>query len=150
MPSRSASLSILRKLQSRRGYLTNELFVTGILIFGTITTVGKLTVSSMRLRKETHHQQLAIDELANLLEVLTQLPPVQAKSNLESLKPSAKLTEVLPDLVLKGQMTETSQPPTIELSLDWKRAVPGKPVRMVGWLRTQGSTNIDSEISTNE
>ena len=111
-----------------------EILVTCVLM---ITVMGFITtncVSANRVWKDIGQRRIAVCELSNHLDSITQLNVGQATEAIAALEPSSQCATVLRSPVLAGKLVTDNLGTRIELQLDWKRRFPGKPVILSGWL----------------
>ncbi len=117
----------------RRGTTVADLLVAATLLATMVTTMMTLTVRSGRLRQETRHQQLALDELSNQLERLLSLDAKDRESEMASLNLPEHITAILPGAKLEGKSIEDENGTRIELSLAWDHPIKSPPLSLVGW-----------------
>lgn len=122
--------------QSRRraGSTVTELLVAAVLLIGLISVVTPLAVRSGRLWQESRSYQLAINELANEMELLTALDDATRASTLAQWQPSQELLEVLPGARLTGESLDDADGRRLKLTLHWNRPNDAQPLTLVGWL----------------
>ncbi len=124
----------------RRGTTVADLLVAATLLAAMVTTMMTLTVRSGRLRQETRHQQLALDELSNQLERLLSLDAKDRESEMASLVLPEHILAVLPGGKLDGKSVEDANGTRIELSLSWDQPIQSTPLSLVGWVDTNSIT----------
>ena len=118
----------------RSGTTLAELLVAATLLITGMTLISKGAVQTQRIWQATRHQQLALDELANQMDRLTAMPPLERTESLASLQPSESLRAILANPTLKGEFMNDEDGARILLSLDWDRVGPAIPVTLVGWI----------------
>ena len=128
----------LRDMQ-RRGVTLFELLVAFGILSVIISVSAGLLVRHGRLLVSGRNQRLAVEELANRMELLHTLPPAARDAFLAAPAPSPFAAAHLPGATL----TAVAAPPDddglqrIELAIEWNE--PGRrghPLRLAGWLRS--------------
>lgn len=125
-----------------------EVVVAATLIVSMIGLFAPMTVRIGRVWQSTRHYRLAFNELANQMERLTNLDPVDCEAALPNLTPSEKVAWALPDSKLQGQIIRDLDGTRLILSINWDRGLKSEPVTLVGWLDLHGSqstTNLEGE-----
>ena len=126
----------LRDMQ-RRGVTLFELLVSFGILSVIISVSAGLLVRHGRLLVSGRNQRLAVEELANRMEVLHSLPPAAREAFLAAPAPSPFAAAHLPGATLAA----VAAPPDndglqrIELAIEWNE--PGRrghPLRLAGWL----------------
>ena len=126
----------LRDMQ-RRGVTLFELLVAFGILSVIISVSAGLLVRHGRLLTSGRNQRLAVEELANRMELLHTLPPAAREAFLAAPAPSPFAAAHLPGATL----TALAAPPDndglqrIELAIEWNE--PGRrghPLRLAGWL----------------
>ena len=116
-----------------------ELVISAMLLVTVMTFVTTLSFSINLVWKDIGHHRVAAGELSNQLESLTRLPLQEARVAVASLEPSELCRRTLKDPELSGQLVEDNLGTRVELSINWNRRNPGKPVQLVGWVFQNGS-----------
>jgi len=125
--------------KQRRGVTLFELLVAFGILSVIISVSAALLVRHGRLLTSGRNQRLAVEELANRMEVLHALAPAAREAFLAAPAPSPFAAAHLPGATL----TAVTAPPDddglqrIELAIAWDE--PGRrghPLRLVGWLRS--------------
>ena len=125
----------LRDMQ-RRGVTLFELLVAFGILSVIISVSAGLLVRHGRLLTSGRNQRLAVEELANRMEVLHALPPAAREAFLAAPAPSPFAAAHLPGATL----TAVAAPPDaglqrIELAIEWNESGRrGHPLRLAGWL----------------
>ena len=126
----------LRDMQ-RRGVTLFELLVSFGILSVIISVSAGLLVRHGRLLVSGRNQRLAVEELANRMEVLHSLPSAAREAFLAAPAPSPFAAAHLPGATLAA----VAAPPDndglqrIELAIEWNE--PGRrghPLRLAGWL----------------
>ncbi len=121
----------------RRGITLFELLVSFGILSVIISVSAGLLVRHGRLLVSGRNQRLAVEELANRMEVLHSLPPAAREAFLAAPAPSPFAAAHLPGATLAA----VAAPPDndglqrIELAIEWNE--PGRrghPLRLAGWL----------------
>ena len=122
----------------RRGITLFELLVSFGILSVIISVSAGLLVRHGRLLVSGRNQRLAVEELANRMEVLHSLPSAAREAFLAAPAPSPFAAAHLPGATLAA----VAAPPDndglqrIELAIEWNE--PGRlgnPLRLAGWLR---------------
>jgi len=128
-----------RANKQRRGITLFELLVSFGILSVIVSVSAGLLVRHGRLLVSGRNQRLAVEELANRMELLHALPPADRDAFLASPAPSPFAAAHLPGATL----TAVAAPPDddglrrIELAIEWNE--PGRrghPLRLAGWLRS--------------
>ncbi len=125
----------LRDMQ-RRGVTLFELLVAFGILSVIISVSAGLLVRHGRLLTSGRNQRLAVEELANRMELLHALPPTAREAFLAAPAPSPFAAAHLPGATLAA----VAAPPDaglqrIELAIEWNESGRrGHPLRLAGWL----------------
>ena len=128
----------LRDMQ-RRGVTLFELLVAFGILSVIISVSAGLLVRHGRLLTSGRNQRLAVEELANRMELLHTLPPTAREAFLAAPAPSPFAAAHLPGATLAAVAAAPDDAglQRIELAIDWNE--PGRrghPLRLAGWLRS--------------
>lgn len=123
-----------RSKSHRSGTTLAELLVAAALLITGLTLISKGAVQTQRIWQATRHHQLALDELANQVDRLTAMKPLERAESLASLQPSESLRAILDNPTLNGEAVSDEDGDRIVLSLHWDRVGPAIPVTLVGWI----------------
>lgn len=99
-----------------------------------MSTVTTMTFRVGRLWIDVAHQRIAMNELTNTLESITELPADQIDAALANLTPSPEAGASLDQPKLNGERLRDEFGDRIVLSLSWRSAHPIRPARLVGWM----------------
>jgi len=127
-----------RANKQRRGVTLFELLVSFGILSVIISVSAGLLVRHGRLLVSGRNQRLAVEELANRMELLQALPPADRDAFLAAPAPSLFAAAHLPGATL----TAVADAPDaglqrIELAIEWNE--PGRrghPLRLAGWVRS--------------
>ncbi len=131
------------KFTCRRGVTMIELVVAAVVMVVVMSLVTTLCFRISCVWQDTGHRRVAVAELSNQLDRLTQMSPQQVRDALGTLKPSELSKRTLRDLQLAGELFQSEIGHRIHLQLNWSRRHPGRPVELVGWIPL-GSENQES------
>ena len=128
----------LRDMQ-RRGVTLFELLVAFGILSVIISVSAGLLVRHGRLLVSGRNQRLAVEELANRMELLHTLPPAARDAFLAAPAPSPFAAAHLPGATLTAAAAAPDDDglQRIELAIEWNE--PGRrghPLRLAGWLRS--------------
>ena len=118
----------------RRGYTMTDLVVAATLLVGIMSLVAPLAVRSGRLWQDSRHYRLALDELSNQLERLTNLDEGERDAALAKLSVSPQVRGRLPNPVLHAHSIDDSDGARLVLQLQWDRVGHAMPVTLVAWI----------------
>lgn len=125
----------LRDMQ-RRGVTLFELLVAFGILSVIISVSAGLLVRHGRLLTSGRNQRLAVEELANRMELLHTLPPAAREAFLAAPAPSLFAAAHLPGATLTAAAAAPDAGlQRIELAIEWNE--PGRrghPLRLAGWL----------------
>ena len=132
------------------GFAMLELIVAAVLLTALLACLTPLAVSAGRLWQDSQRSRLALDELSNQLETLTQLNAAEAKLALSALMVSEQVAARLPNAQLSGEILFDEDGPRISLTLRWDRVGPAKSMNLVGWLASDSAEKeeLDSQEAT--
>ena len=122
------------QLRCRSGITSVELIISSILLITVISFVTTICFQINLVWKDIHHHRVAMGELSNQLEELTQLSRVSAEEAINDLQPSSVCVRSLRNPVLQGELTDDAFGTRIVLQINWDRRNPGKPIELVGWI----------------
>jgi Tfp pilus assembly protein PilV len=125
--------------KQRRGITLFELLVAFGILSVIISVSAGLLVRHGRLLVSGRNQRLAVEELANRMELLQALPPADRDAFLAAPAPSAFAAAHLPGATLTAVAAAPDDDglQRIELAIEWNE--PGRrghPLRLAGWLRS--------------
>jgi hypothetical protein len=122
--------------QCRRGGTTVlEIVISFTLLSTVLVFATPLVVRHGRLLAAQRHYRLALDELSNQFERLSELSAEELPAAIERLAPSAYAAARLPGAELHGELDAAEMGQRITLRLYWDE--PGRraaPVKLAGWV----------------
>jgi type II secretory pathway pseudopilin PulG len=118
----------------RRGFTIVELVVSASMLMVMMAFVTTLAFRIDQTWKDVAYQRIAINELSNHLDRLTQLPQDQLAAEIELIEVSAEVQRTLANPELSAQRIDDELGHRVVLKLDWQRRHPGRPVELVGWI----------------
>ncbi|MSR26546.1 MAG: hypothetical protein EXS06_05940 [Planctomycetaceae bacterium] len=127
-----------RANKQRRGVTLFELLVSFGILSVIISVSAGLLVRHGRLLVSGRNARLAVEELANRMELLHSLPPADRDAFLAAPAPSPFAAAHLPGATLTAVTAAPDDDGLrrIELAIEWNE--PGRrghPLRLAGWLR---------------
>jgi Tfp pilus assembly protein PilV len=128
-----------RANKQRRGVTLFELLVAFGILSVVISVSAGLLVRHGRLLVSGRNQRVAVEELANRMELLQALPPVDRDAFLAAPAPSPFAAAHLPGATLTAVAAAPDDAGLrrIELAIEWNE--PGRrghPLRLAGWVRS--------------
>lgn len=99
--------------------------------------LGTVTTAVFRIGRiwtDAAHYRIALQEVSNHLESLTQLPPEQVQPAIDSLAVSTAVGRSLVDAKLSGELLQDEFGDRVKLELSWDGGRPTRPIRMMAWL----------------
>ncbi len=118
----------------RAGVSLLECIVAATVLTTVLSVVTSVVFRVGRLWTDTAHQRLAIQEVSNQLEILSQLSPTELSAALEDLQVSSAIRQSLYDAKLVGVVKQDEFGDRVELELTYPA---GRPVRLTAWLDVQ-------------
>jgi len=119
----------------RRGTTITE-FVVACTLLGSLTAlVVPSAVRIRRLQQTIRHDRIAMDEVTNQLDRLTQLPLDQLRQEVDGLTPSEFAVSGLPNPKLTGTLQDSEDGYRLSLEISWDS--PGRrvaPLVMATWV----------------
>jgi Tfp pilus assembly protein PilV len=134
----------------RRGVSTIEVLVAASLLMSVIGVSSSLVSRITKVYQATRHYQIAVNELANQMEVLTILSESEQKNTLKNLSLSPPVAEVLPNAKIEGRIIEDDSGARIVLSIRWERGSNAPPIELVAWLDTMPHAEIPLIVQSTE
>jgi hypothetical protein len=132
--------------RERRGVTLFELLVAFSLLATLVSASAGLVVRHGRLLSSARNQRLAIEELANQMELVTALPPEQVAAFIAAPTPSPLARAHLSGVALAATLSEPAaadQARRIVLAIEWNEpGRRGNPLRLAGWLRGQAPAEV--------
>ena len=139
-------MTAFRFSQSRRGTSLIEFVVACSLLGSLMLFVVPSAIRIGQLQRVIRHDRIAMDEVANQLDRLAQLPPIQIKQELEGLAASEFAEAGLPNPTLSGTLRESQEGYRLALEISWDS--PGRsvaPLTMATWVYPASNTESDAE-----
>jgi len=118
----------------RRGTTLLECIVAASILSVAIGTVTTAVFRIGRIWTNTGHYRIALQEVSNHLESLTQLPPEQVQPAIDSLAVSSAVAVSLVDAKLTGELVQDDFGDRVKLELSWRDGQSVRPIRMTAWL----------------
>lgn len=125
----------------RRGTTLMECIVAASILSVAIGTVTTAVFRIGRIWTDTGHYRIALQEVSNHLEALTQLPREQVQPAIDALTISSAVGRSLVGAKLSGELVEDEFGDRVNLELSWRDEQSIRPVRTTAWLtesRTEG------------
>lgn len=132
----------------RRAFTLVELVVSASLMIAGLAIFGQLTTATGRTWSQTRQHNVAMEELSSQLDRLVALPNGMIDEALKGLTPSDAAADSLPGVTLEAKRFDDRDGQRIELSIDWDRGRPSKPMRLVGWLADIPASEPETEESS--
>lgn len=120
----------------RQGVTIIECVVAASILLVAMSTVTTMSFRVGCLWIDVGHQRIAMNELTNSLESITELPTEQIDEALASLTPSPEAEASLDQPKLTGERVRDEFGDRIVLSLTWRSPHPIRPARLVGWIES--------------
>lgn len=126
-----------RRGTRRRGVTLFELLVAFGILSVIISVSAGLLVRHGRLLTSGRNQRLAVEELANRMELILSLSPAARAAFIAAPAPSSFAAAHLPGATLTATATPDADGlQRIELAIEWNESGRrGHPLRLAGWLR---------------
>jgi hypothetical protein len=118
----------------RRGTTLIECIVAASILSVAIGTVTMAVFRIGRIWTDTGHYRIALQEVSNHLESLTQLPPDQVQTAIDSLVVSSEVAQSLVDAKFSGELIQDDLGDRVKLSLTWGDGRMTRPIHMTAWL----------------
>jgi hypothetical protein len=123
-----------RILKQRRGTTLVECIVAASILSVAIATVTMAVFRIGRIWTDTGHYRIAMQEVSNHLESLTQLPPDQVQTAIDSLAVSSDVARSLVDAKFNGELIQDEFGDRVKLALTWGDRRKTRPIHMTAWL----------------
>ena len=125
-----------RAQHARRGTSLTELIVACTLLGSMMLLVAPIAVRVGRCRQDQRHARVAMDELSNQLDRLTQLPADTLKQAITELQPSDFARNHLREAELQAELRPSENGQQLTLSLAWNRlgSRRAKPATLSTWV----------------
>lgn len=135
----------------RHGVALLETLIAAGAVLTMLGVVAPLVIRSARLWKQTQHYQFATDELSGQMDRLLSMSADDRNDALEQLSVSPAIQDVLHEATLIGKRVSDIDGTRIELSIDWQRVGPAKPITLVAWIDPRpGPGQSDERADTDE
>jgi hypothetical protein len=118
----------------RRGTTLVECIVAASILSVAIGTVTTAVFRIGRIWTDTGHYRIALQEVSNHLESLTQLPPEHVQPAIDTLVVSSAVAQSLIDAKLSGELIQDEFGDRVNLELSWRNERSIRPIRMTAWL----------------
>lgn len=118
----------------RRGTTLLECIVAASILSVAIGTVTMAVFRIGRIWTDTGHYRIALQEVSNRLETLSQLPPDQIQPAIESLALSPSVGRSLVDAKFGGELIQDEFGNRVKLTLTWGDERKTRPIHMTAWL----------------
>jgi hypothetical protein len=118
----------------RRGTTLLECIVAASILSVAIGTVTMAVFRIGRIWTDTGHYRIALQEVSNHLETLSQLPPDQIQPAIESLALSPDVGRSLVDAEFSGELIQDEFGDRVKLTLTWGDERKTRPIHMTAWL----------------
>jgi hypothetical protein len=125
---------------SRPGATMVECVVAASILIVAMSTVTSMAFRGNRIWIDVAHERIAINELTNTLEELTQLPIDEIDDALNALRPSSAAESSLNQPTITGQRIQDKLGDRIELRLQWQTIPTPRSVHLSGWVDLSEST----------
>jgi hypothetical protein len=130
-------LSTCKSASQNAGYAGLEVLVGATLTLALIASFSTLAFRIRGIDRSTLDYQAATQELANHVARISALDREEARTALENIEVDEDLSSRLPGTRLVGQWIDDSEGTRFLIELDWDRAVPAQPIRMVAWVKEE-------------
>ena len=132
--------------RSRLGTTIAEFVVACALLGSLMLFVVPSAIRIGRLQQALRHERIAMDEVTNQLDRLTQLPVDQLKQQVDNLTPSEFALSGLPNPGLSGTLRNSEGGYRLALEISWDS--PGRraaPLSMATWIYPAATTEPGEE-----
>ena len=123
----------------RPGFTLMELLISAIIMSVIMSLVTSLCFRASMVWKDISHHRVAMSELSNQLEQLTQLNSKDVQLQLEQLQPSSTAGQTLSEPRLSGELVESELGKQLNLKLTWKSRHSDQSVQLSGWIKDDES-----------
>ncbi|MFG0253691.1 MAG: prepilin-type N-terminal cleavage/methylation domain-containing protein [Rhodopirellula sp. JB053] len=124
----------------RKGFTMLECVVAASILMVAMSTVATIAYRVHRLWMDVADQRIAMNELTNQIEFITQLPVNEVDDAIAGIAPSAIAAINLDHPELSATRTQDELGDRITVTLRWQSPHPIPPVRLVGWINSKEST----------
>jgi hypothetical protein len=125
----------MKKIHKNRcGTTLLECIVAASILSVAIGTVTMAVFRIGRIWTGTGHYRIALQEVSNQLESLTQMPPDQVRTAIDSLAVSPAVERSLIDAKLSGELIQDDFGDRVKLQLSWGDGRTTRPIHMTAWL----------------
>ncbi|MDZ4849603.1 MAG: hypothetical protein SGI77_09930 [Pirellulaceae bacterium] len=131
----------------RSGTTIAELIVACSLLVTGMTLIAGGAVQSHRLRQDTRHYQLALDEVANQLERLVTMTSDERNAAIQNLRPSEWLESILVNPEISAETIDDEDGERVMVNLQWNRRGQAIPISLVGWIPSSKLNFLSKEAS---
>jgi len=131
--------------KKRQGVSSIEFLVSFSVMTIVMTLATTMALNINRVWRDIEHQRLAVCELSNQLEELTQLAEEELIEKVKQIEPSEFCTQGLHEPQISGKLTSDDLGQRIDLELIWKQQPVDRKVRLSGWARDRGLDAAEQE-----
>ncbi|TWT95030.1 hypothetical protein [Neorhodopirellula pilleata] len=118
----------------RPGTTVIECVVAASVLMVAMGTVTTMAFRASRMWSEVGHQRIAMNELANQIERITDAAPDEIDQLISNLQPSQMAQENLDQPTITATRVRDSLGDRVDMELTWRSAYPVAPVRLTGWV----------------
>ncbi|EMI45709.1 hypothetical protein [Rhodopirellula sp. SWK7] len=129
-----------RNRNHRTGVTMIECVVAASILLVAMTTVTTMAFRVNRLWIDVADQRIAMNELANTLESITELPAEQIDDAIAAIQPSAMASSTLDQPQLSATRVTDEFGDRVVLTLSWRSTNPIHPVSLTGWITPRETT----------
>ena len=135
----------MKQLRSQSARLRPGVTMVECVVAASILIVAMSTITSMAFRVnriwiDVAHERIAMSELNNTLEELTQLSTNKIDDAIKNLQPSSVAEASLNRPTITGQRFKDKFGDRIELRLQWNATPTPRSVQLSGWIDLMEST----------
>lgn len=131
-----SELSQIRQRSHRRGLAYAELLVSAAILSSVLGLMATSVFRIGQVWRDIGHQHIAMEELSNHLERITQMSAESAAQEIGSLEPSEFAKALLPQPEISGTIsTDSDLGSRVTLEIDWvhSNSDRGNPLALSAW-----------------